>query len=215
MTQETLEQTGKHVYAIDLDGVICDFVLEFTLLANKKFGTPVISTHSQREWNMASIGLDGDMLAQVWQEINESPVFWTKLKSLATPEELTAIDLLTHEPDSAVHFITSRCGNEPEMQTMAWLHQYGICAEAVHVVNLPTDKPALAKALGVTTAIDDKPETCIGYRDVGVQNVYLMRRQYNQPFDEPGIRVVGSLIEFIYDDCKRRGVFDEPEQPAA
>lgn len=212
--KETQIEPNKHVYAIDVDGVLADFVLDFTLIANKKFGTPVIGTHSQQKWNMNWIGLDGDQHAQVWEEINASPYFWMKLKSLCTPEELSALDTLCHDPDSAVHFITSRCGVDPEGQTFDWLRSFGVCAEAVHVVNSPEDKPELAKAFGVTVAIDDKPETVAGYHDAGIENVFLMRRLYNTPFEREGIKIVGSMIEFIYHDCVRRGVFT-PEKEAA
>jgi hypothetical protein len=197
---------------------LADFVLDFTLIASKKFKTPVLGTHSQKEWNMSWIGLDGDQHAQVWEEINESPNFWMRLKSLCTPEELSALDTLCHDTDSAVHFITARCGVEPEEQTHNWLRSFGVCAEAIHVVRSPLDKPELAKALGVCVAIDDHPETCDGYAKLEIPNVFLMRRQYNAQFADSspqGIKVVGSMIEFIYYDCLRRGVFDLPEPDAA
>jgi hypothetical protein len=120
--------------------------------------------------------------------------------------------LLCHEPGSAVHFITSRCGNDPDQQTYEWLRKIGICAESVIVVNSPSDKPQMAKALNVQIAIDDKPQTVNGYAEVGIPHSYLMRRLYNTntPMHKD-TRTVGALTEFFFEDYLRQKAMFEKE----
>lgn len=192
----------KAVYAIDLDGVMADFVLEFTSVANRMFNTPVISTHSQRTWDFVDV-LTAEQRELTWAEVDKSKDFWMGVKPLATWPEMELLHSLQHDEQSKVYFVTARCiGQDIKKQCEVWLQANGFCGGDV-VLNEP-DKGTWAKKVGVTVAIDDRIQHIEEYIAAGVPHVYLMRRQYNQPYDNPKVTTVGAIIEFCWSEYKRR-----------
>jgi hypothetical protein len=151
-----------------------------------------------------SLGIDADQRAQLWSEINVSQDFWLNLKTCCTQEELSILDSLCHDQDFSVHFITSRCGIDPDSQTEQWLRLHGVCAESIIVVNSPKDKARMASVLNVQVAIDDHPDAVNGYVEAGIPHVYMLERKYNYgSVLHPSVKLVSSLIEFFFDDYLR------------
>jgi len=196
-------ESARSVYVIDLDGVLADFILEFTSLANRLFGTQVISTHSQKVWDIHDI-LTDEQREKTWEAVDVSDGFWIGVKPLATWPEMELLHSLQHDDMSTVHFLTARnLGVNLQKQTEIGLGGNGLCSTSVILIGDKT-KGQWAKELGVTVAIDDRPETCDEYVAAGVPNIYLMRRLYNQPYDNPKVITIGCMMEFCWYEYKRR-----------
>lgn len=194
----------KQVYSIDMDGVLADFVLDFTQIANRLFGTPVISTHSQTTWDLTET-LTGEQCAAVWAEIDGSPSFWLDLKPLATWPELDLLHSLDHDGNTEIQFLTAReLGVDPKRQTEGWLIGSGFCAPKVHLVTA-SDKVTRALEYRVNVLLDDDPTICAGAIAAGIPHVYLMSRRYNQEAPTTiGVKRVGAMIEFFWLEHQRR-----------
>ena len=202
----------RQVYSIDIDGVLADFILEFTAVANQKFKTPVISQHSQEAWDLVGL-LTPEQLAETWAEVERLPGFWYDMKPLATGIEFDLLHSLAHDENSQVLFLTARMiGPEIKRQTEAWLMDAGVCAPNVVVTEPHESKVREALRLGVNVLLDDHAPTCQYASERGVPHVYLLQRLYNRGYEFPPetsakVKRVGSLVEFFWHEHHRR----EPE----
>lgn len=201
-TESEIKLEPKSVYAIDLDGVLADFVLEFTSVANRMFNTPVISTHSQVTWDFVDV-LTAEQRELTWAEVDKSRDFWMGVKPLATWPEMELLHSLQHDEQSQLYFVTARnVGIDIKKQTEVWLQSNGFCGG--DVILSDGDKGKVVRDLGITVAIDDRQQHCEEYVKAGVPHVYLMRRQYNRDWHHDKVTQVGCMIEFCWHEYKRR-----------
>lgn len=154
----------------DVDGVLADFVLGYTILA-KKMGImdTATNTHQQLEWD----SLDND---KVWDKINNAlPNFFETLKPLIPLETFNSIRMLSWNND--IYFVTSRKATDAKHQTEVWLSSWGITNPTVIISKYKGD---FARAVGIDYSIEDKLENayCIGILSPTTKS-YLIDRPYN------------------------------------
>lgn len=182
----------------DVDGVLAEFILAFTALANRLYGTPIIRTEEQPSWRFSK--LDYIQERRVWEIIQATPGWWTGLAPLVGPETLGRIHRLTRTDN--VVFGTSRVSDvDPAArQTVEWLRQLGIPNPSVVVTKLKGD---LARLIQADYAIDDKAENaaCIHWiSDSPQTQVYLLDRPYNRNYTLPDrIKRIHTVDQFLMD----------------
>lgn len=130
------------IIQFDVDGVLADFNLAFNMKHTERYGVP---RERPQRWNDQTDAL-------VWEDIKESPNFWSSLPTLASGSAFRDINTLEYMGHS-VYFVTARVGREPKRQTYEWLKACGIDHPTVIVSLL---KAVIAEGLGTTHAIDDK-----------------------------------------------------------
>ena len=184
----------KQVVAFDMDGVITDFTLAFTTEAMRLgLVEKPWSCAEQPEWKFDF------PVASVWKSIDQTAWWWTnEMRSLITRYETGLINRVISK--HAVYFLTNRSAPvgmpSAQAQTSKWLDQIGIDTHLCDVIATPPDTKALfAKQLGVTVAIEDKPDNINQYAGVDIP-CYIRTWQYNKDIGE-SIQHAGSITEFI------------------
>ena len=168
------------VIALDVDGVICDFLLGFTTAANQMDNSlPIIRDGHESEWDLTPWYCDKATLSKIWAYIRKNkPFFWTKLEPLISSDILTRL-IYNH---ATVYFITARVevGHVPaQRQTVAWLQR---------MFNLESDdfmpqvicsnrKMEVCDALNVDYYLDDKPDNLLGFNRIGTKG-YILYKPY-------------------------------------
>ena len=162
----------------DLDGVLADFVLGFTTLANQLYGTPVYSTSQQKEWQRFD-GLNPEQVDKVWKTIDTLPTFWTDLQPLIDKPTCMQIHLLTHDHD--VYFVTSRspAGNA-KRQAEEWLRRH-ICLYTSPTVVMTKEKGEFCKIAKIDALLEDRPKSALWvlYQSPKTR-VFLLDQPYNR-----------------------------------
>lgn len=180
---------------LDVDGVLADFILGFTTLANRMFGTPVYTTLEQKAWDSYE-GLTDAECTQTLEAAKLSPTFWQDLPPLASPEELARLAFVAAAHD--LYFVTSRFGVGAKVQTEAWLRRHGVPSPTVIVSDA---KGEVAKAVRAEILLDDKAGNAVFTQYYSrTTAVYLLDRPYNR-FDPAvlGSKIirVRTLLEFF------------------
>jgi uncharacterized HAD superfamily protein len=176
------------VVTCDVDGVLADFVLAFTELGHRMFGTPITKTVDHISWNTFP-GMANYHVAEVWDAIDESSVFWLGLEPLVEPDIFSRLDRIERRGGS-VYFVTARSGKHAKQQTEQWLRTFGITNPTVIVT---TSKAETARVVCATHAIDDKAGNAVAIQYMSTAKSYLLDRPYNR-FDNS---VVGTKIQRI------------------
>lgn len=188
--------------AFDLDGVLVDFVLGFTTLANEMCGSPVYSTSQQTTWEKFE-GLSDRQIDSVWNRIGESDSFWFDLKPLATQDERLSIGELQYRHD--VYFVTSRRAYPGvKRQTEEWLKFYARWDWPTVVMT--NDKAGFCNLVRADAIIEDRPKNALSVLyQCKRTKVFLMHQPYNlltpeawKNIDEKGqVRRVYSIGMFL------------------
>lgn len=186
----------------DVDGVLCDFVLGFTTLANKLFPeVPITGTHNQPSWT-GFPNMTQDQINATWQQATETRGFLEGLRPLWKPEEKEAIhrDLLGIEDGHDLYFVTSRHGKYAKDETENWIRKtfFGIHPTVI----LCKNKGEFAKAVGCGYSIEDKASnaSCIDWLTHGKTKSYLLDRPYNRLAPEylaSGVIRINSLQDYL------------------
>lgn len=135
----------------DVDGVLADFVLGFTQAAGaaKPWGSAV----NDGLWDFSD-RFTKAVINATWEVIKNDPWWWRGLPPLVSSEVFDQIEELsrTHQ----VLFVTARVSyHNAQYQTHRWLQDHGIISPDVVVTHRKGD---IAKAVGASFHIDDKPE---------------------------------------------------------
>ena len=148
---------------VDIDGVLAEFNGSYLEMLNKVSGRRVATPDQPwpTTWSYElGLGFTKQEVAAAWGEIcAKGTDFWYNLPSLPGADNF--IDSLNEVVESAlaeVYFVTSRPGWDVKVQTELWLYERGM--DIATVIPITWSKGVVAKALGVTHAIDDKPDNC-------------------------------------------------------
>jgi hypothetical protein len=160
---------------VDIDGVLADFnpsyVATMCKVANKDVTLP--QGEWPTEWSQEVTATWGEICAK-------GSEFWYNLPSL--PGVDTFIDELNEVAESAeaeVYFVTSRPGWDVKAQTELWLYERGM--DIPTVIPITWSKGVVAKAIGATHAVDDKPSNC---EDIDLHTNQVCRTTlYAQPYN--------------------------------
>ena len=175
--------------ALDVDGVLADFIWSFTQVATELgVMTGRFRTSDQQEW---SFPCD---VNSVWEEVKGRWNWWMTLEPIATTDEISALNKAIGEHD--VYFITSRPrtrGLSAERQTHHWLTSIGLqAAHASVIATRAGSKGALCKALDIEAVLEDCPANLedLWHHDI---TAYARRQQYNRNWELN----VGTITEFL------------------
>lgn len=200
---------------IDVDGVLSDWCLAFSMLIRKYYGIangyPIVSTYDERitdwHWTEWYPGLTHEMNEHLWNNIigKEEYDFWANIPIL---EEAKSVDCVRLTEKNHVYFITNRPDNKYDEltgmhpryffsiqeDTKGWLQDYlGIDASVI----VTDDKGSVVKALKLDYFIDDKYKNCKEvYNHSPETSIYMPKRAYNKGNDNKGIHVIDSILEF-------------------
>lgn len=155
--------TTKPQIAIDIDGVVVDFTNQvFVPTLNTVCGLDIDPNYHPDQWSFNPGLCTEDQERKAW----ESPNLHVNLaKARPLPQALA----LFRSVQSLSTFITSRGIHAPyEDQnvltqgiTREWLTSYGLTAPVMFVPS--HEKADVACAMGITTAFEDHPQTCLDY----------------------------------------------------
>lgn len=166
--------------ALDCDGVICNFYLGFSRIANKLFGTPIVTnindikTYRWENW----YPMNKKQHNAVWQEIDDNvPNFWLDLQPLVNNDIFLRMQNMGHN----FFFITSRkntAGHTALAQTKAWIERHTTLS-SFSVIPSHRKGEILDRA-EIEYFIDDLPENVI---EAAIEapkcKSYLLVRPYN------------------------------------
>lgn len=168
---------------VDMDGILANFYLGFSTIANKLFETPIVTnindvkTYRWENW----YPMDKKQHNAVWHEIdNKVPNFWLGLQPLVNNN----IFLRMQNMEAMGHnffFITSRkntMGKSALRQTKEWLESY-TALKSFSVI--PSHrKGGIIERAEINYFIDDLPENVIEAAiEAAKCKSYLLVRPYN------------------------------------
>jgi uncharacterized protein len=182
---------NRRVIGVDVDDVLADFMGAFSVLANKRYGVP-LGTRPV-DWDWSNYKLTTEQIDQLWADCRATKNFWYELGK----EEGTNSLPTAHSKD-LLYYITNRFPTEglaPEIQTAAFLHWHFTLAYPTVIV--AANKGEIAKALGLTHFIDDRPKNCLDvlHMHQGCK-VYIKTATHNTTFEHPKIERVDSFDDF-------------------
>lgn len=177
------------IIALDIDGVLADFVYGFTLLARNKVNStiPITWTREQARWDGFK-GMDDFQIKATWQHIDASTFFWKALPPLINAKEKASLHALSYATD--LYFTTSRRhGVDTIRQTREWIQDH------LNILNpnviITARKGEVAAAINADYLLDDKAGNVIyaKYHNPKTQ-CFILNRPYNH-FDPD---VTGSKV---------------------
>lgn len=191
--------------ALDIDGVMADFVPPFVGVLEKRAGNGPIDLRSITDPNFSNHpSLSQEIISECILEVSNDPAFWERLEPLPPPEHWRALNALSRQ--ERLVFITHRYERETydiSRVTTDWLKKHGISHPVVYFTQ--NHKSELIGQLGVHLFVDDRHENC---RDVAenTEAVVLMPdRSYNQSFSHPKVQRIQDLEElFAYLDSAQK-----------
>lgn len=190
------------VIGVDLDGVLANFnaayrtkLIEVTgrdLIPEQDCsGNTVETTPPCWYYPVDHYGYTKDEDKATWKAIVESPDFWRSIRPY--PE---TFDFLCGLGDNEVYFITTRPGATAHSQSVEWLERLG--EPTPNVIIARGSKGDIAKGIGLTHFIDDKPENCWDvYMESPDTKIFMPRTRYNQHHaNSEGITCIDNILQF-------------------
>jgi len=183
--------------ALDIDGVLADFVTPFLQLLEQRVGGPAIDPASITDPNFQHHPfLTKALIHDCMVDTSYDPEFWRVLAPLPSPEQWQALNQVSR--DNEVVFITHRWVRDTydiNQVTCDWLKRHGIDNPVVHFTQ--ELKSQLVNEMNVELFVDDRHENC---EDVATQTdavVMMPHRPYNQRFELPKVQRIEDLNEFF------------------
>lgn len=192
---------------IDLDGVLADWVYEFTRLMASMFpeipGLPVTAREQYTLRVKDYPGVPPGAYEATWDALTRTPNWWEGLPAIPTPWELAGLRETANRHD--VVMVTARdmmapAGGRPlTVQTRRWLESHGLGDVGLVFAK---DKIPVIRAAGLDLFYDDEERHVVGAAALDpAPAVYLQDRPYNrlllQADSGNGFRRVANVAEFL------------------
>jgi 5'(3')-deoxyribonucleotidase len=178
--------------ALDIDGVLADFISPFVQLLEARSGG-VVDLDTVTDPNFANYPLlSRELIRDCIMEVSDDPRFWRRLAPMPSAAEWATLDALSRE--ERLVFVTHRYEREHYSihdVTCDWLRKHGVSKPVVYFTQ--TVKSELIGKMGVQLFVDDRHENC---RDVAenTEAVVLMPdRCYNRSFQHPRVTRIEDL----------------------
>jgi len=185
------------IIALDIDGVLADFVTPFLQLLERRVGDGPIDPASITDPNFQHHPfLTEEIIYDCMVDASYDPEFWRVLAPLPSQSQWQSLNQLSH--DHQVVFITHRWVRDSydiNDVTCEWLRRHGIDNPMVHFTQ--EKKSELVNQLAVELFVDDRHENC---EDVATQTqavVLMPHRPYNQSFDHPKVQRIQDLTDMF------------------
>jgi 5'(3')-deoxyribonucleotidase len=189
--------------ALDIDGVLADFVSPFVKVLELRSGCAV-DLESVTDPNFAKYPfLSGELITQCIMEVSDDPRFWRSLAPLPSAEQWEFLDALSRE--ERLVFVTHRYERHHysiHEVTSDWLREQGVSKPVVYFTQKA--KSELVERLGVKVFVDDRHENC---RDVAENTeaiVLMPHRCYNRSFAHPRVTRIRDLRDLATHLGERR-----------
>jgi 5' nucleotidase, deoxy (Pyrimidine), cytosolic type C protein (NT5C) len=186
--------------ALDVDGVVADFLGPFLRFIENKTGCAPIAPETIVDLSYKDHPVITEaVLERCLAALADEPDFFTRLVPLLTPLEWRALDELSRA--RRLVFITHRQsseGRDVRRLTSDWLARHGVSEPVVHCT--ADYKSKLVEDLGVGIFVDDRPENCLDVAEKTRAAVYMPRRNYNAFFAHPKVKTFdrfGELLEYL------------------
>lgn len=183
--------------ALDIDGVLADFVTPFLQLLEKRVGGEPIDPAAITDPNFQHHPfLTQELIYDCMVATSYDPDFWRVLAPLPSPAQWQALEQVSGE--NQVVFITHRWVRDTydiDQVTCDWLRQHGVANPVVHFTQ--EKKSQMVNQLNIELFVDDRHENCA---DVATQTeavVFMPHRPYNRAFDHPRVRRIQDLDELF------------------
>ncbi|HET7006195.1 MAG TPA: hypothetical protein VFK65_11915 [Candidatus Binatia bacterium] len=191
--------------ALDIDGVLADFVTPFLQLLERRVGGPSIDPASITDPNFNHHPfLTRELIYDCMVDASYDPEFWRVLAPLPSVQQWRSLSQISR--DNEVVFITHRWVRDTydiNHVTCQWLRDHGIDNPVVHFTQ--DLKSLLVKQMNVELFVDDRHENC---QDVATQTeavVMMPHRPYNRSFAHPRVQRIqdlDALFEYLgTEDC--------------
>jgi hypothetical protein len=170
--------------AVDMDGVLTDFVTPFSKMLRTMTGVELepLSATYPTTWNYhLDAGVTKAQADAVWDLIKSSPTFWARMNPL--PGVWIDLEKLerTSYNGNEVFYLTSRPGIDVQRQTARWLVGQNIFAPSVIVADNARHKGEIAAALRLDAFIDDNVDNCEAVRHFSPRTrVFIKDQPYNR-----------------------------------
>ena len=178
--------------ALDIDGVVADFVSPFVQVLQARSGG-AIDLESVTDPNFTNYPfLSSELIKQCVMEVSDDPQFWRGLAPLPSPVEWQAIDALSRA--ERLIFLTHRYERDHYSihdVTCDWLREHGVNKPVVYFTQ--SAKSALVEKLGVKLFVDDRHENCQDVAENTEAIVLMPHRSYNQSFEHPRVTRIQDL----------------------
>jgi hypothetical protein len=193
---------------VDIDGCLADFNTSFQKKIVEATGVDLFAGENFQEvdpptWGYPKhYGYTNQQESQAWEAVKADPMFWANLGCYPFVTdyiaELVGAKLGGHD----IYFITTRPGVAPKLQSEYWLERCGYAGPTVLIAANAESKGLLAKGLGLTHFIDDRPENCFAVKGQSpATQVFLLARRYNiwaqAEARDQHIEVISSVNQFI------------------
>jgi uncharacterized HAD superfamily protein len=155
--------------ALDIDGVLADFVTPFVRVLETRAGNGIIDLQSITDPNFSNHPfLSKEIVSECIVKVSNDPGFWEQL-----------------EPE------TYDIGHV----TCEWLKKYGIAHPVVYFTQ--SHKSELIAKLGIDLFVDDRHENCLDVAENTDAVVLMPHRSYNQSFTHPRVQRIHDLDELF------------------
>lgn len=193
---------------LDIDGCLAQFSPAFAGVLAAQSGQQILIGPANQwpdrwDWPTAA-GYEPAVVEAALKSYADNPDLWQRLAPYDdTVAALDYLDYLERHRIAEIIYATARsAGAGVKTATEAWLRSYG--AHNPTVLTGITDKGALASALAIDVAIDDRPEHVLEIRGVlpkGQGTVFLVERPYNAAFHvavrRAGIQTIPSVLDAV------------------
>ncbi|HWH77624.1 MAG TPA: hypothetical protein VNT76_09650 [Candidatus Binatus sp.] len=183
--------------ALDIDGVLADFVSPFLQLLERRIGGGPIDPATITDPNFQHHPfLTKEIIYDCMVNASYDPEFWRVLAPLASAEQWQSLNRVSS--DNEVVFITHRWVRDTydiNAVTCDWLRRHGIESPVVHFTQ--EKKSELVRQFKIELFVDDRHENC---EDVATQTqavVMMPHRPYNQRFEHPKVQRIQDLTEMF------------------
>lgn len=185
------------VVGCDLDDVLANFMKRFIDMSIERFGIPLDRNLRPIDWAWSNMGWTKEQESALWQQLHDTPNFWTSLKIQPGVDPYLVTELAAK---TTMYFPTARAqsiGDDVQIQSARWLlNNFAIPFPTVIVGN---SKGPLAAALKYDYFIDDRDKNCLEVKAARPEcQVFISDSGHNQTFknEDYGIERVSGFNEF-------------------
>lgn len=181
----------------DLDGVLADWILAFTALANQiqPGCIPVWQGDECPHWLGREHFTPPEMYDEAWRVLLDTPCWWETVPPLVSKDVFQRVNRLCMSQE--VYFITDRHHNRGGAlkQTANWLTAQGI---SWPFVVLTGEKWEACRVLKIDFSLEDRWENALDITTNSPRTrSFLLDRLYNRERVGPRVKTVRDFVDFV------------------